>query len=474
MKVEFFASLALLFSAVAQAGPNVILFLDTNNAPQEIAAAQAGADARGIELVVVPDMPPEARLAIERLQSTRDDLKKEILALVSKKGLSDSQRSASISEKTSALNGIEEQLKLTQLSGDDYKKAVQATLKRIKNDGKSVADLVISGHGDGCWFSGDIGSINRVFLRDAMRDPKLNLSQALHGIYLWGCYGVTLKHGPDWKRDFPTANMIAGFDESGASSKQQTSLNYLQHFIEKEDQLTCEMDVKQVFKYMEEIKALPTLNAALYTNCVYVSQRWQLSTSDIPTLTCSDKVREHVESLLPDYLRYLRAQDPGFDQVPGDTQHSSLRELYTALRNTAHCDFAKNFPSPDQVLRLIFFQQVTSNFGKYYEGVLLMGMIEVAGETMNPSLVPDFKNQHFSRAEILKKSEAIDQILTPALKSRNPRRYQIIDNLSKALHHLTSLNCVPFNWVEPTSSGGGLTGVSPKCDDKDSYAEVCQ
>lgn len=445
----------MMLSLISSQARGDILFLDLNNNPKEIEAAQKAARARGERLIVRPIIPAA-------VQRNMQDASRELWAAA------ESLRKSKCSGKdTSECKPLNQQYKKATDKMREVmerypsldQKSLSADLAKLKADKTSLSSVIISGHDGNGHFSGTQGSVSDTGI-DAAFKANAPLGDSVRSLLLWGCYTTNLGALEyHWKGIFPNANMIAGYDGKAPLGDKPANWAYLEDVLKKEKKLTEARDKAALAKIFKSISGANQVNSAI---CVH--------SDDVVTLDKVVSIKDEMEKCKSDgseamqkkYYCYAKAE-PGCEDLPKETGSGPIREFYEYLQNTHHCTSLLEEqgvirPSPDEVLRLIFDRQVRENFEKLYEKDIaeLNKLLEQLGLPDNLRL-KDLS--HLTRKEYIDRIRAIGDELDKKYESARNEVGEVEDVdvftavvLYRMLKRVPAgANCVPFSWVEPNA-----------------------
>ncbi len=438
--------LSLPFSVLAD-----VLFIDLNTSPKEVQAAERAAQKRGEKLIVLPEIPSSVQ---KKLGVLNNDLQK-VESQIRKKNceMTVSKECDDLLSKETQLNN--EKRSLThrlKIGPSELTKA----LKRIEKNNIQLTSVVFSGHDGNGVFMGTAGGFREPDIAEAF-DAVPRLKKGVRSVMLWGCYTANmgaLNHW--WKKTFPDAELIAGFDGVAPSGAKAGSANYLEDILVKEKELTAIKDEKEMALAFKRLKDVPYMNAALCSNDIYVSNSLTFSLGQADA-NCQT---QNLESIQKIYSCYKNAETPACANPPSDYRTGELRQIYNNLQRYRHCFEEKStadIPNPENVIRLLLFENVKTNFYKEYEKELAafdryLDLIEAPSDlrfSKDRSLVKANRAEILRRingirAHLNEKGGIVKRIVSPAMGSV----YNGLDTLQSCLGELAT-NCVPFGWVEP-------------------------
>ncbi len=343
----------------------VVFFVDTNYSDLEIATAQKAACERGQRLVVAPANYKEYTKRIQKLDQIKEEVKKNNCLI-----FSNAKNCSNILDRQNAANSELQQFTSTQPS---VKSAVKNELEKLKNEKVSMESFIISGHDGGGNFGGYKGQFGRQDLNDMMKDyPEINQVQSL---FLLGCYTGVAKETMEWQNIFPLTKFIAGYDGSAPLSTRPAGHEYLYDLLAKEKSLLKEKDISNIEAQIKGmVSGLGSLNAAMLIkpycespddqkSFYYASKQDSGKFSELDIQKCL-ALKDEMATLRENYSRFYS----GEVEPPTDTQNGELRQIYSKTRQNEHCGEITNiYIDPNQVLFLLFFEDVKKNFAKFYE-----------------------------------------------------------------------------------------------------------
>ncbi len=278
---------------------------------------------------------------------------------------------------------------------------------------------------------------------------------------LWGCYtGTPSSLEFNWKKQLPNLDLLAGFDQMAPLSATLASPQQLHDILAREKKLTAQKDLASLKAQFKGLSYANMTNVSLCVRDNYINNR---TSSKMSALLEGCNIKSIDQGLMSEYRKYLNAE-PGYENPPTNTGSNKIRQFYNNLQANEHCRkfFAEqgiyDLPQPDQVVRLIFFDNYKKNFQANQK-------VEI--ERIN---------------ELLKKFKAPEDLKIPDLTKLN--RQQVIDlvsklqvfanqqkymssnyenNFGKEVIELNSLvyqssqylrlnNLGPFGWVEPENN----------------------
>jgi hypothetical protein len=488
-----------------------ILFIDVNDAPAEIAAAQKAADARHEKLVVIPDRSkPEQQAALKKLRVISDQVDTIMAPTATIWRNADSSQKALIKEqsadkpdpaKVAALTAKTADLitaynnSLTALQPQMDQYAAQMTaipnLPKLNSDSlnsllasyhtqhKTISSIIISGHHGDDDFTGYLGDIKEDDIRQGFAQYP-EMYSAVRSVYGWGCYSATLSGSHWWFNAFPNVALVGGFDAGAPSSAREADTDYLFQILTKEKQLIATMDIRdnkaraRVFSQeLHAIGGFDETNGAACTrsDCVGINTG-VVDMSDL-SKTCNIQVLEMISADLDRANQVLS----GSEDPPCNTQNSWLRTLYNNLRQHEFCatqegpnkaDWAPVKGLADTIVQMIFWGQIQANVVHYYQSdfdrfAALAKKYDVPAPDMslprscNPPTPGAKTITPKDISALMDSTQSVIGKLDPA----NSADMVVTNNVLEHAVMIQNLKCVPFTWVEPPRP----TGLDqPLCD----------
>ncbi|MDD4976435.1 MAG: hypothetical protein PHY93_18905 [Bacteriovorax sp.] len=462
MKIFF-----LLFSLQLLAKPaNAdILFINLNNAIGEIETAKASASARGEKLIIVPNIEKNRSLQLKKIQKEIENLKEINKKLENKKSLS------SLEEKTLRKNYE----KLSDIPGRvadildgiaPIEQLIQEAFIAEKKDSKIFSSIILSGHHtiDNANY-GIIAKIDDSEFAKILNDNQ-DISSQIKSLYLWGCYTTAKNQIYFWKKNLPSAQFIAGFEDRGPSDGKAINHDMLKNLMQKEkilspNDLTADA-VKKVLELISSIDNVKMSSAALYYCGQYVNTSFKVE--DISNPNCELNIARSISS---NYNSVVIPYLTGQKDVPESTDMSPLRAIYSEGQKLRHCadidgpEFQKKYIS---LLELIFFKQVSENFFNFYKNDLNAIIDNIKAATIPKNLMPPRSSD--SRPNILAWIKRVSDFAKDPKNTTHPN-FDLINRMNNRLQNvLLNLNCMRPDWIEDYGPDRLKDSLDEKCAEK--------
>lgn len=437
-----------------------ILFLDMNNSPKEVEAAQRAAKKRGERLVVIPTMSQESRKRYAEAESNIRRLSNEFESNNCFSGTAGGNCAQIISERRLAYD------ELKKHSPNANSETIKAALLELKKEGSVPSSVIISGHDGSGSFSGVFGNTSAEELGKVF--DELGMNESVRSIHLWGCYTTTLGSIElYWKKNFPHLALLTGYNGLAPLNDKPAGWNYLEGVLSKEKDLIEAGDLKKLQKLFKSIPNVGMVHAAICADELYVSNT-EATTVDAAFNVCEQNITE-LEAEYETYLCYAQASNPECADVPKETGSGPLRAYYNKLHDSRHCSELEQFrsrlkklPSPDQLIRLIHTRRVKGNFLEAY-GKEVVETNEILRELGAPESLTFQDMKQMTRGELiarlgeLKKfidERAVGQSQDPFTVTEEDAKLEALRGFWEAANTTiveADPRCVPFSWVEPNS-----------------------
>lgn len=402
-----------------------ILFIDTNNTPEEVAAARAGAEARGEKLVLFPTRTPEQQEILDqihKIELQKERIRKPVYAAYRKMDAarrqlereksSQSPNPKRVETLTNEMNTFNQ--KMLQANKDTKaevqklvdkqialqnkvvirKEDLQKFIASYQNRAEKITSIVFSGHHDFEKYSGYLGVLDKADVTEAFKKNP-SLMKEVRSIYGWGCYSATVAEIEWWSREFKGLQLIGGYDAGAPSTAQKANLDWLTGVLSSEARIRkvlenkkAEEKIKVLAKTAAEIPGFQITNAAICSTDVCVGKnigKIELAKQEV---LCNEehlnKIKE-VSKKIPEVLGVVveasgncrNAFESIKSNIPCETGAKSwLRQHYNYLQNHRHCgeklgrlmnEFKFFTAHSTRFIRLIDFKGVFERFQNLYQ-----------------------------------------------------------------------------------------------------------
>jgi|GEM_PF-5213139 len=494
--LRLFPAAFLLFFAQAATAQDVILMVNMNYSSEELKAAEEMAAARGQRVEMVP--PRDLISTAEPMFLKRYTLEAELLRQLSGgQPPTEQMRSrvkvamAGISRVGNAWNGdpqivgmmgssrisdlhqsAQRMYQAEQRNGDIYDQLKRKAIE-LKGKGEKVDSIIFSSHADGSNLTGE--TTNRLSSNELTRlkQEQPSLFDSPRHVLLLGCYNMTKPNHRSWRNDlFPKASMIAGFGIKAPSRFDQKSSNFIRQTMGTADRLDREMVLagKPLDpQYLDGIfKSLNTFTTAKHPGVIDYCYSVTEGQPETFTRNCDVQWRDLYEKK-GKMQAYWSLTEPRED--PPTVSGGDLRNFYNTLqaacpaeetpseRNDARAAERMRVTMRENVIRLIFWWNVQSNFSTHRQGEIeaMSWRLRSAGVRASiPSL-----DGSTSRVEFVKSYNAVERELrgkSPTLLADFQQLYgpvfflrgedTVANGEKLSVEQTLARNAIPFNWIE--------------------------
>lgn len=449
LSVLFFTNLSI---NIARAD---ILFIDCNDSPLEVEAAQRAAEERGEQLILLSTVTEERALVIREARAAHAKatrFQKQTCGQGSGSACDEAKKStaAKNSDLQKTLNSV------PKLNGAMLRNA----LNQLKKEGTQISSLVISGHDGDRQFWGTYADFNETDLEQAFLANK-PMGDGIRSMHLLGCYTATTEDFiRGWKKAFPSSMMVAGYGRQAPLGSRPVSGQVLEDLLKKEKALREETDkneLRNIFNGINGGNFGPSLAVCLDRNTVISRGRGVRSIDDDINACLVGSKEEEFQTQI--YSCYLNAE-PGCEAIPSETNESNpLRQAYDFFQETKHCEEVlrgkgrKRAITTLGVRRLLFDNTVRRNFEKLHRNELAL-MNKLLDELGFPAHLRLRGLSGMSRKAFLEVLKGIKEqwnMRMPAprdaqsgVDSRVLGLGYFIDEVQK----IEKGECVPLSWVE--------------------------
>ena len=419
---------------------DVIFFVDLNGGTKEIEEAKKAACDKGQKVVIYP----EQTAAIYKLSNDKSFYENRYKALScdttpEKKGCAEV-----IKKKEEVMHELEN--KAVQFSIPDMKEALK---KLNAEEGRNVESLVISGHSDGKTIFGVYGTTQREQIQTAFKDLP-DEGKSVSSLIMLACYSANPSTVLSWKKNLPGLKMIAGSDASASASDRPAGLKYLKDLLVKVKELTADADQKKLETRLKVlIPTLKEINSAIYIDSNKCGEnvgdkRFFYSRSSGGLNVFNPEACEKSIAQYKEKEEVIAGYMDGITPIPVETHGTPLRELYSFLRQNAHClEAGKAQYTADMLYGLLFYHQVKINAIRALkaEADQINAVLSDFGVgRIWPLTEENIKNK--SRKEIIDNLDAISDVL-PRISDK---KEELLEATRKLEGSLKTMACVSPEW----------------------------
>ena len=511
----------VLFSIFISAASTVcsadILFIDTNNAPDEIEAARKAAVIRGEKLIVIPARTPEQEKILMKMREIENEISHvnageytafrdmdQVRVQLSKeralphpdpiriKKLEDQENlySQKMGEEANKVQGKTEVLEAKEAA---LKNTVTVSVKELqtlvdsyKGKKEKITSIIFSGHHDFSSYSGVLGTMDKTDVTNAFKSNP-SLYQGIVSVYGLGCYSATPAEKDWWLQSFPNIKILGGYEAAAPGSGMPAGLNFLTGILVKEAQLIkieddkkTEHDVHLVAGIVRAIPGFTQANTAVCTRDIFVGNNTGAMDLTKPNPLCTQKSLDELKSDGQRFATLKKAAAPGVENIPCDGQHSWLRTYYTELRTHQHCgtelsplanDFLQYTGDADRVIRIIDSGEIFENFKAFYAADFsklnpLAVQCKISVPNMSAEIECTPPPEQKPTAKKITRNEILQFVtqLNQSACTKSGLNSVFLDSLGGKFSQLmTDVNCIPLNWVNPPTPGKAIESPDSKC-----------
>lgn len=419
---------------------DVIFFVDLNGGTKEIEETKKAACDKGQKVVIYP----EQTAAIYKLSNDKSFYENRYKALTcdktpEKKGCIEVSK-----KKDEVMKELEE--KAVQFSIPDMKEVLK---KLNSEEGRNVESLVISGHSDGKTIFGVYGTTQREQIQTAFKDLP-DEGKSVSSLIMLACYSANPSTVLSWKKNLPGLKMIAGSDASASASDRPAGLKYLKDLLVKVKELTADADQKKLETRLKVlIPTLKEINSAIYIDSNKCGEnvgdkRFFYSKSSGGLNIFNPEACEKSIAQYKEKEEAIAGYMDGITPIPVETHGTPLRELYSFLRQNAHClEAGQAQYTADMLYGLLFYHQVKINAIRALkeEADQINAVLNDFGMgRIWPLTEENIKNKN--RKEIIDNLDAISDVL-PRISGNSE---QILEATRKLEGSLKTMACVSPEW----------------------------
>jgi hypothetical protein len=244
--------------------------------------------------------------------------------------------------------------------------------------------------------------------------------------------------------------MIAGSDASASASDRPAGLKYLKDLLMKVKDLTADADQKMLEKRLKVlIPTLKEVNSAIYIDSNKCGESagdkrffYSKSSGGLNVFNpeaCEKSIAQYKEKE-EDIAGYME----GITPIPVETHGTPLRELYSFLRQNAHClEAGQTQYTADMLYGLLFYHQVKINairaLKKEADAINVV-LADFGVGRIWPLTEENIKNK--SRKEIIDNLDAIFDVL-PKISGNSE---ELLEDIKKLQGSLKTMACVSPEW----------------------------
>jgi hypothetical protein len=304
-----------------------MIFLDLNDAPQEIAACREGVQTANMR-----------------------------------------------SERNENLHIVNPKARPRQRGEDSYKSdtyhALRAKIVELRSRGVPIDSIVISGEDGSGEFFGSQGKLPYHEFHALVREFP-DVEKTLKTAAVWGCYTTTVNGSEQyWLNRMPNMQFTMGFTTQGPNKTRPGNHALLKQFCERRQEAAQATTMDALCRFYESLKQITTTSVA-------VCNRLGIATAEY---SATDKCLTYQElhRRCPNFINDARLQGiydkymSGDQEPPIDDENklTDLRKYYNEVNKWRHCARkyrtarGTDMPFPPNLIRLIKYKKVKENLAR--------------------------------------------------------------------------------------------------------------
>lgn len=436
-----------------------IIFLDLNNAGEEIAAVERAAAARRPpeRVRVIPTVDPARRRAQDAASRKADDAAAKL-----QKECPPNSTNPNCGRLREEWNRASEELRQATAANRLDGAKIKEELRKLEREGIKASSVVVSGHDGNGKFSGVYGAVTSDALNEAFSAAP-NMTRDVKSVLLWGCYTTTLGSlDGHWRNVFPNVGIFAGFDGRGPNKYRPANHTYLEDFLKIDQALLNAGSQDEMKGMIRRIRGFSDTAASICIKDLIATPagNGNVEIRNLSQLRRDCALDNETRSLLAEYRCYLEAREDRCKNPPIDVGASNpLRKLFGKLDSKPQCraywsSINAEVPELQNVQMLLFYNQVKLNLTSLH-GADLAKIDKALRDVGAPAGLKVSDLDHLSRADMIKRLAAIETFLDRA-------DFQVLDHpLAVEIDYLrgavlelgevmSSLQKTPNGWYDPS------------------------
>lgn len=318
---------ALLASLIFLSAHAEMIFLDLNDAPQEIAACKEGVQSA----------------------SMRGERREELHIV------NPSTRPRQRGENSNRSNTYH---------------ALRAKIIELRSRNIPIDSIVISGEDGSGEFFGSQGKLPYHEFQSLVREFP-DVEKTLNTAAVWGCYTTTVNGSEQyWLNRMPNMQFTMGFTTQGPNKTRPGNHVLLRQFCERRKEAARATTMDALCKFYDSLRQLTTTSVAVCNRQGIATAEYSATDKCLTYKQLHDRCPNFInnQALQSMYDRYMSGdQDPPVDD---DNRPSELRKYYNEVNKWRHCarDYrtarGSDMPLPPNLIRLIKYKSVKENLAR--------------------------------------------------------------------------------------------------------------
>jgi hypothetical protein len=269
-------------------------------------------------------------------------------------------------------------------------KKLTSELQKFSAGNIAVSSMVVSGHDGGGSIHGDLGSVDKYDVINALKTAyktKPDLLNEFKSVFMWGCWTMGPSEVDVWRRELPSLKMASGFIDMGPLNVTKASHAILYDLLVKEKAIESEADQKKLKRLIAGVSEINQTYAAVYTestcgdmyyyNTMGAGGGIDLRDEDDKNFSsgnhfvdfnknfdcksAADEIEKNRKELMP----YFNGTIP----LPKDGPNSPLMKIYAFIRSHAKCIKQNHVMNGDRILMMRFYDSVKANFANTFADI---------------------------------------------------------------------------------------------------------
>jgi hypothetical protein len=259
---------------------------------------------------------------------------------------------------------------------------LEQELQALATRNIAVSSMVISGHDGGGSVHGGKGGVNKHEIINALKSAyksKPDLLNEFKSVFMWGCWTMGPSEVDIWRKELPSLKMASGFIDMGPLNTTAASHAVLHDLLVKEKTILAEADQKKLKRMIAGVEHINLTYAAVYTEAacgdMYYyntqgadgdSERSADNLNYTPgnhfldfnkNFDCKGAAAD-IEKNRKELIKYFYGELP----LPPSNSQSPILRIYSFIRSHANCLKENHILNGDRIGMLRFYEGVKENF----------------------------------------------------------------------------------------------------------------
>jgi|GEM_PF-5492974 len=258
----------------------------------------------------------------------------------------------------------------------DYTKtyhALRAKIQDMIRRGVKIDSIVISGEDGSGHFFGTQGDFHSYELK-ALMDEFPQVASTLKTAALWGCYPTSV-HGAEqfWINKLPNMQLTMGFVVQGPDKTREANHVLLKQFCERREEAAQATTIDQMCKFYDSLQQVAVTSLGLCNRMGVASREYAIGRTGEKCFTY-----DQMHKRCPSFINNRELQNVYERYMSGDAEPpeesfariSDLRNFYNEVQKWRHCAEqyktarGSDMPYAPNLIRLIKYQKLKKNMAK--------------------------------------------------------------------------------------------------------------